>query len=444
MLLSGLGIVATPMLASATSASAALPAGQVAVAFAGSDTTDVMLGQMTTNGLGDLDGRSLTVNGSPTTVRTYNVPAFSSSTFAVPGDAECQDTSWVKDPAAPTGNTSLATGARGLSPFGSTAGRNYLATEDSGTGPNQYLTGTPSTTGTDFGCIDVARSSGGPRAAGAGDKATFEYYAFGLDGVSWASTSLRAPSTMTTAQLQSIYIQCTTTNWDQLPGGTTGNIHRYFPQAGSGTRSFAVSDLLAGGTPGTTGSCAGNALTLVEENNGNAIAAADKGDAILIYSGAVWTFQAGQSLNRSLDKRNGSQLGGITTAASTPLKSNVEFWSSDDAAFELDPSVVKEANVLQENPGQTQATGLYPGIRYVYNVLDSKNTSQGYQAAKQLVGFTNSAGGAKGVLCDATATGTGATEFGLIISNGFLPLPATANGTTNKAGSTCRFFAGVN
>jgi hypothetical protein len=388
----------------------------------------------------DLDNRTLTVGGTPTTVRVYNVPAFSSTAFAVPGDTECTDVSWTKDPLAPASNTAPT---KGVSPFGSTSGRNYLAAENGGTGPG-------SAAGTDFGCVDVARSSGAPRAAGGGDKSTFEYYAFALDALSWSTTSMKAPGTLTIQNLKDIYVNCTITDWSQLPGGTAGPIVRYFPQAGSGTRSFFISDILGGATPPTTGACASSPLKLMEENQGTAIDPADLDKAIVPYSAAVWSFHAQNSINPSLDKRGGARLGGITTAPTAPLtavKSSPVFWNGTDRQYQLDTAgPVHESNVKQANPTATEANGLFPGVRFVYNVIDAAGggTRKGYQAAKQLVGFTNTSGGVKSPLCDATPAGTGATEFALILSNGFAPLTATANGTSNQAGSTCRFYAGVN
>ena len=51
----------------------------------------------------------------------------------------------------------------------------------------------------------------------------------------WSSASTLAPANLTRAQLQGIY-NCTFTNWNQV-GGSNGQIERYWPQSGSGTRS---------------------------------------------------------------------------------------------------------------------------------------------------------------------------------------------------------------
>jgi hypothetical protein len=163
------------------------------------------------------------------------------------------------------------------------------------------------------------------------------------------------------------------------------------------------------------------------------------------YSSALWAYHAQNAINPTLDRRNGARLLGLTTTSG--LKASTVYYNTDDHQFQLDDTasgVIKEANVKQANAGWSEAGGNFPGIRFVYNVLDSVGNRKGYQAAFQLVGFQNVNGGTKSPLCDATASGSGANEFASILSNGFKPLPATANGTSNLAGSTCRFYAGVN
>lgn len=412
-------------------AHAALPAGQVAVSAAGSDTTERMMNDI----LADLDNRSLTINGSATTVRTYNVPSFSNTPYATQGDADCTDVSWTKDANAPA---SPQAPGKGRQPFGSTIGRNYLAAENGGTGPG-------STTGTDFGCVDIARSSSAPRGAGGGDKSSFEYYAFAFDAVGVATTSLNAPGTLSRDDITKIY-NCTYTNWDQVPGGLTGPIQRYFPQAGSGTRSFFQSDVFTTNfDPATFSNANCPAVKLIEENQMVTIADADRDKAIMPYSSALWSYHAQNQINPTLDKRNGARLLGLTTTAGN--KKSTVYWNTDDVQYQLDDSatgVIKETNVKQANPAFSEAGGNFPGVRFVYNVLDNVGNRKGYQAAFKLVGFDNISGGAKSPLCDATAAGTGANQFALILQAGFKPLPAATNATSNQAGSTCRFYAGVN
>ena len=53
---------------------------------------------------------------------------------------------------------------------------------------------------------------------------------------------MKAPATLSRAQLVGIY-DCTITDWATV-GGVAGPIQRYYPQVGSGTRSFFSTDIL--------------------------------------------------------------------------------------------------------------------------------------------------------------------------------------------------------
>lgn len=187
----------------------------------GSDTTQEVMGAIL-NGTGQ-----------------YNVKAQQSPTLSVPADAPtCTVAQNYMTPlVAGPGNV--------LAPNGSGAGRNALIAEET------------AAAGSPRGCIDIARSSGAPRGIGAGkDTATMQYYAFAIDSVGVVSPSLAAPGTISQVDLLKVY-NCTYTDWSQLPGGGSGPIQRYIPQAGSGTRTFFISDMLGGFDPTTVsnGSC---------------------------------------------------------------------------------------------------------------------------------------------------------------------------------------------
>ncbi|MDP9072647.1 MAG: substrate-binding domain-containing protein [Actinomycetota bacterium] len=385
----------------------------------------------------------------------FSVPANLATgvNFVVPGqnDGSCpEDTTWTRDPMAPAANT---TPTEGVAPFGSSAGRNYLAAENNATstGPNANPANPPQTTaaGTDNNCVNVARSSGAPRTSTTGDKLTFQYYAFAMDAVSWASTSVKSPATLTQAQLSAIY-DCTTTDWSQV-GGTAGTIQRYFPQPGSGTRAFFISDILgkpSSYTPpaaSTVPGCPSDAK-LIEENEGQQIARVDIDKAILPYSAGVWSNQESNRINPTLDKRVGALLKGITTASPQPVIQGTPIqWIGSNNDYELDTSatgVVKETNVKLNVVAP--ATVNYPGIRYVFNVMDSGGNAGGFAAAKSLFGFNNVSGGTKSPLCDNQNSGNplSVLALNLLQSNSFASLDATTNiGGNNAAGATCRFFA---
>jgi ABC-type phosphate transport system substrate-binding protein len=182
-------------------------------------------------------------------------------------------------------------------PNGSGAGISALAADESG--------------GTH--CVDYARSSRAKNAATDGD---LFFVPYAKDGVSWAAfptraggTTFNAPTTLTTAQLKSVYT-CAKTNWKDV-GGRNAKILAYLPQAGSGTRTFFLG-AIGVSTPGT---CVKSPSTL-EENNGAKIPAADRPFTIVPYSIAKWIAQKN---GVSKDNRAGAVLRNVNGKA--PLTS---------------------------------------------------------------------------------------------------------------------------
>jgi phosphate transport system substrate-binding protein len=144
--------------------------------------------------------------------KAVNVFATQSPALDAPADAFCGDIKW-DDPA---GSGEM------LAPNGSSLGRDALKAS--------VLNGD--------GCVDIARSSATPRPPGNGsgqDPTSFEYYAFAMDAVTWASAGSLAPSNLTLGQLQDIY-KCNITDWHTVnaaaPVGSA--IKRYWPQAAPG------------------------------------------------------------------------------------------------------------------------------------------------------------------------------------------------------------------
>ena len=190
------------------------------IAFAGSDTTQDVSGGLVANYNADaMYNEDPNIPGVDRD-SLDNILSVETNPNVVAGDEHC-GTLTYRTPATPP---------EVLAPNGSSAGRDALKAS--------VLAGN--------GCIDVARSSAGPRPVGTGagqDPASFEYYAFGLDALGYSSASTAAPAAgLTLAQLQGIY-NCTFTNWNQV-GGANQAIERYCPQPGSGTRAFFQSDIL--------------------------------------------------------------------------------------------------------------------------------------------------------------------------------------------------------
>jgi phosphate transport system substrate-binding protein len=261
-----------------------------------------------------------------------------------------------------------ATATSPLPPDGSTAGKTALKN---------------SAAIVDNGQVDVARSSS-PRNT-ATDPATFEYYGFAKDGVSWAASSTGAGAnvTLTIAQLRGIY-DGSITNWSAV-GGTPSPIKVYLPQVGSGTLSFFTSKVL--GFDPTTKPVTINRF---QENDATSIPTADQNSAITPFSIAQWVAQ-GNAAPGVTDKRAGFFEGTLTGAGS-------------------------------DGPPVTGTPGTYApafldafiGARTVYHVLDTRTPS--YGAALNVVGYDATG---PSPLCAGSLSST-LTQYG------FKPLPLTA------------------
>ena len=181
------GLAATAALATIFgSALIAVPAQatpQDTITATGSDTTELFMEEYLNNPAPD------TGTGSPNAAADtglYNLkatygPDFANSNEFVPSDANCSD-----------------------SPAGGENGRRYAGASNGPIPPAPYI-GPPNGSGngktalntilsdgdaTNNGCFDIARSSS---ARGGSDPATFEYYGYGMDVLSWATASANAP-----------------------------------------------------------------------------------------------------------------------------------------------------------------------------------------------------------------------------------------------------------
>lgn len=403
----GLAITAFAATALATVPAGAAPPGTVITA-AGSDTTEKLMDAI-------LDGSN-----------EYNVSAIQSPDKTVPGDANCDN-----DAGAGFGSFTYRGRPPGTpaipapfieSPQGSSAGRNAL--RDSLAGANGNYP-TPGNFGK--GCVDIARSSAEPRAINAtNDLATFEYYGFALDAVGWSSPSLKAPSALTLQQVRDIY-NCVVTNWSQV-GGADGHIQRVFPSSTSGTGATFISKVLGGVAPVTSGvDCP--AMKVVEENHGDFLTDPSKGgdptlyqEMILPYSQGKWVYHANNPTNPTVDIRNGVRVGAIYTTTSPAPAAPVYAvnWTGTSWFLNTATTAVSEANPNLLTPFPT--AGVYPGVRYLYNVIDPGSPS--YSVSRGLVGF-DSIGGTRSPLCNGD-------EFSEILSQGFLNLqPRNVGSATN-------------
>lgn len=426
------------------------------ITAAGSDTTENVMGSILSQ---------LNSDANP----LYNVPVYGTTNFTVPGDGNCPEITFTRT----IGSTPIPSPtAPGIAaPNGSGAGRNalrdYVANTKKYSGGSEVTVANNGQSAYDAatgvkGCVDIARSSS--FSSGSPAATTGQYYAFALDAVSWASPSTLAPSTLTIDQLQKIY-NCTYTDWNQV-GGSTGPIQRYLPQSSSGTRQYFLSDLLGNSTANTTATEACPAIKVIdkdgnpfEENRGDRITAADLEKAILPYSVGQWVYQTNNSMNPYIDQRVSSSgvvtmIKGINRSArgksgneadnNVINNSTAHVWNTIDLRYQLkdagwatvDPEAdadgypVVIGNTTKDS-GSSWDNVAYPGIRLVYNVLDTRSPS--YLVARGLVGFNNIDGGTKSTLCSGGFKTT-------ISSFGFSPLTSTQNLTSNVPSSTCRRY----
>jgi phosphate transport system substrate-binding protein len=367
------------------------------VAFVGSDTTQDVVGELV-----DSYDADLAYNDDPNIPgddrdNLENVLSVEANPHPVPGDEDCPSTITYHSPPGP---------GEVVAPNGSTAGRDALKVS--------VLAGD--------GCIDIARSSAGPRAIGTGtgqDPATFEYYAYALDAVGYSTASSAAPANLTLAQLRGIY-NCTFTNWNQV-GGSNQQIERYFAQPGSGTGPFFQNDVL-GFDPNAFSGPNCPAVQFVQENQGLSIFFnGDQQSGIMNYSGANWIAMANGAIEdqragqviRNLDGQNITFFNGTSWTPATP------------AATGNPAAPVQEANVRLVDP-----TPDYVGVRFVFNVTDTSADS--YLSALRYIGFDNVDGGATSPLC-------GGGKASILTQFGFGPLDNTTS-PRNVPGSVCRLY----
>ena len=294
----------------------------------------------------------------------FNIQAQPVSPVTVPADTiSCQTSVTYAQSPISAGQT--------LAPNGGNLGRDALKQG------SPYNTAAPNN-----GCVSIARSSSGPRKAGSAsgqDPATYQYYTFAMDAVTWASPSLNAPAVLTPAQILGIY-NCTFTNWAQVGGGS-GPIQRYEPQPGAATRSFFETAFLGGLDPTTisTPSCPAVITTAadggpLDESVGTELDAVNYQKAILPYDTAEWSFQANNSINPTIDERAGviahgvvatrkannftSISDGTTTSGSTTVGSGGSNFTASEVGAPISGTGIPSGDVIQSVAGDNSSAVL--------------------------------------------------------------------------------------
>ncbi len=255
------------------------------------------------------------------------------------------------------------------------------------------------------GCLDIARSSSAPSAA---QQASFDTWGFALDAIGWTyfTGNTHGVTSLLKSQLTQVYTCDAGTNtpqfqtWEEL-GATDANkantIKPYRVQPGSGTATDVAMVLIglasAADASFTNCSAPGSIFPTVQEHDCNAVADADKPDAICFYGYSRWRIQAS---GIEVDKRNGAKFGRFrATEAATALLPT--------------PSTINETSAR------------YAGTRIVYNLVyrgaSGSTTLPSFNDALAVVGVRPTAeGGEVGFLCK------GGTATRIIRLYGLIPL----------------------
>ncbi|SFC23397.1 substrate-binding domain-containing protein [Streptomyces aidingensis] len=190
------------------------------------------------------------------------------------------------------------------------------------------------------GCVDIARSSRGPRDT-SGDLLTF--VPFAQDGVTWASRddSPLAGEDLTLAELRDIY-QCTTTS---LNGVT---LQPLVPQAGSGTRGYWT-DLMGIEEDLSDAPCVSDNVsgTPVQEHDGTILSGSGQ---IMPYSIPQWLSQLHSATTQVPDRRGDSELNLVAGAAPYTGTSGNEVMNSSFPVIRPVYNVVETARIDPLDP----------------------------------------------------------------------------------------------
>ena len=345
------------------------------VAAAGSDSTEEFMSRYL-SGAGD-----------------HNIPSQPTASYGVPGDAACGARTYTGARPVPAGQTAA--------PGGSTSGLAALLAEP--------------------GCIDIARSAQGPRPDEASD---LNFWAYGLDYITWSTASPFAPPGLTIQQLREIY-RCAPAadNWAEV-GGLNAPITPFLPPADSAVADFFGRVVL--GPTVTIGSCV---KRTARPNSGRdmALTGSDHPHAIVPYATSNWIFQDINKANASLDVRNGFRLGGLQNVCGKAAVTSGAVYNGAARRWLPNTPALSSTGIISETNAFTALTQNSSGcgVTFVANVTRVGAPQQAL--AEQHIG-------AGSELC----TGAAASQLS---GAGIVALPA-GPGIPNGVGvGTCRLYA---
>jgi hypothetical protein len=162
------------------------------------------------------------------------------------------------------------------------------------------------------------------------------------------------------------------------------------------------------------------------------------GDASHVRNVAGIQFaQHGTTVTGTAGTFQSSDLGKVLDSTDTPNGNTITAVAPDGSSATISPGAMTGGTASaaigypivseQTVAATTGATSPFPGVHYLYNVID--NTEPSYLVALDLVGFQDASGGAASPLCNGG-------HFNDILDAGFLPLSARTTPGGN-AGVTC-------
>jgi ABC-type phosphate transport system substrate-binding protein len=236
-------------------------------------------------------------------------------------------------------------------------------------------------------CLDFARSS---RAEKSTDPSGLSFIPLALDNISYATLAKgsNAPSNLTTKDLTEIYT-CTATKWSQVGGKSTATIKPLLPQPGSGTLAQFLTDI--GVT--TPGKCVNEPNTL-EENEGTdpIYSGANAKNELVPFSAGRWLAQAYHSAKCKTTKCATDKTG-VFTECQTPKAGQNKFGCDVNGVLK-----VNDINGTAPINGTGSKAVLNPHytttfIRTLFDVVRTAKTKDGIPA------YLESFFGAKGAFC---------------------------------------------
>lgn len=210
-------------------------------------------------------------------------------------------------------------------------------------------------------------------------------------GIARVSSGFNGPAGFTADQLYNIFVTCTITKWNQLPGNSTGSsdtIHPLIPQSGSGTRNFFLQDLQAAEGLSSTPNPGGCTRTVQEHDPSGIYADPTPSDAIEPFSSGKLAlinkgyFVNGVNYNGGASFPNGAYTPNyLALESGSPLGGGSNYSSTRGLYF-----VVRQVDVTSTTPFQTGSANNFTSVLFTGTGTGIRSASGRAQLA--YAGFT--------------------------------------------------------